>query len=83
MNYMKMEWKCHLQMLSYPDLLTWYPNSTMLSLKLYFDWQLEVELCDLGKVQIVGEVAMVVVAFPFGASLKVSFCFATSLHDFF
>ena len=55
----------------------------MLSLKLYFDWQLEVELCDLGKVQIVGEVAMVVVAFPFGASLKVSFCFATSLHDFF
>ena len=57
----------------------------MASLEPYSDWQLEVELSDLGKVQIVleGEVAMVVVAFPSGASLKVSFYFATSLNDFF
>ena len=26
---------------------------------------------------------MVAAAFPYGASLEVSFCFATSLHDFF
>ena len=58
----------------------------MVSLELYSDWQQEVELSDLGKVQIVweeGEVAMVAGAFHSGASLKVSFCFATSLHDFF
>ena len=39
----------------------------MASLEPYSDWHLEVELSDLGKVQIVEveeEVAMVVVAFP-------------------
>ena len=56
----------------------------MVTMELYSDWGLEVELHELEKVLTEEEeVAMVLGAFPSGASWEVSFCFATSLHDSF